>query len=105
MKGSLEAGMRIVAEDLLGRAQREVPRDEGTLAGSGSASVEVHGDRVVARVNFDTPYAKRQHEDVTLSHPKGGKAKYLEGPLTEMGPRYARAIGEVVKRGMPHGRP
>lgn len=104
MKGDLEVAMRIITEDLLGKAQREVPRDEGTLAGTGTAEVEVHGDKVVGRVSFSTPYAKRQHEETTWEHPKGGKAKYLEGPLTAEAPRMETIIGAIVKRGLQSGR-
>ena len=39
-------GMTEVTEDLLGRAMREAPVDEGTLRGSGTAAVFVDGRRV-----------------------------------------------------------
>jgi len=37
-------------------------------------------------VSYDTPYAVRQHEDLTLRHDPGRQAKYLEEPMqTERG--------------------
>lgn len=104
MKGDLQAAMRIVTEDLLGEAQRQVPRDEGTLAGTGTAEVEQHGSLVTGRVTFSTPYARKQHEDLTLNHPKGGKAKYLEEPLTSESARYTKVIADTIKRGLSNGR-
>ena len=41
-------GMIEVCEDLLGRAMREAPLDEGTLRGSGTTAIYVDGRRVSA---------------------------------------------------------
>lgn len=38
---------------------------------------------IVSKVTVDQPYAQRQHEELSWSHPRGGRAKYLEGPLLE----------------------
>jgi hypothetical protein len=110
-------GMIEVSEDLLGRAMRDAPLDEGTLRGSGTAAVYVDGQRVssagvkqigperhavaaepevaldigqsvVGIVGFNTVYALAQHERMDYEHPKGGKAKYLEDPLKQQGARY-----------------
>jgi hypothetical protein len=104
LQGDLESAVRIVTEDLVGEAQRQAPRDEGTLAGTGSGQVEVIGNRVTGRVTFDTPYAKRQHEELTWNHPKGGNAKYLEGPLTNNAAKYEAVIAAVIKRRLRAGR-
>jgi hypothetical protein len=47
---------------------------------------------------FNTPYALAQHERLDYHHPKGGKAKYLEGPLKENVGRYASRMGLRMKR-------
>lgn len=104
LKGSIEDAMRIAVEDLLGRAVRDAPVDEGTLRGSGAASVEVHGDTVIGRVTFGVPYARAQHEGIDFQHPKGGKAKYLEANLTAMVPRYKAAIAKAAARSIDRGR-
>lgn len=96
--------MRIAVEDLLGRAQRDAPVDEGTLRGSGVASVEVQGDEVIGKVTFGLPYARRQHEDQSYQHPKGGKAKYLESNLTAMAPRYKAALAKAAAKAIDRGR-
>lgn len=86
-----------VAEDLLGRAQRLAPVEEGTLRASGDVDVDDLGDTVVATVSFNTIYAARQHEELDWRHPKGGQAKYLEQPLRENASRYERAIALEVE--------
>jgi hypothetical protein len=40
-----------------------------------------NGQRVTMHVVVDQVYAHFQHEDMNLHHPRGGRAKYLEGPL------------------------
>lgn len=74
-------GLALAAEHVLGEARKIVPHEEGTLERSGTASVDP--DKLTAAVSFDTPYAVRQHEDLSLKHNAGRRAKYLEGPLTE----------------------
>lgn len=77
-------GLRKAAEHLLEVSRQLVPIEEGTLERSGVASVD--DGRLVAAVSYDTPYAVRQHEDLTLRHDPGRQAKYLEEPMqTERG--------------------
>jgi hypothetical protein len=77
-------GVGIAAEHLLGEARKLVPHEEGTLERSGVASVD-EGE-MKAAVSFDTPYAVRQHEELTWKHDEGRTAKYLETPAdTEQG--------------------
>ena len=52
---------------------------------------------VRAVISFNTAYAAYQHERTDLEHPRGGKAKYLEGPLTEHAPEMAAFIGARVR--------
>ena len=97
-KAAARVALQFVGEDLLGRAQREAPVDEGTLRGSGSVEVTERGDRLSVEVSFSTPYAARQHEEVTWQHPKGGKSKYLEDPLKEMSERYIATLAAAMKK-------
>lgn len=39
------------------------------------------GNEGAVYVSFNTPYARRQHEELGYNHPLGGKAKYLEDPF------------------------
>ena len=45
------------------------------------------------KVGFDTEYAVRIHEDLSLNHPNGGQAKYLEQPARE----FRREMMEIVR--------
>ncbi|MGI5178671.1 hypothetical protein ACQEVZ_20275 [Dactylosporangium sp. CA-152071] len=71
-------GLTAAAEHLLQVSRTQVPIEEGTLERSGTATVDAE-DRSAA-VAYDTVYATRQHEDMTLRHDGGRKAKYLEDP-------------------------
>lgn len=71
-------GLGLAAEHLLGEARKQVPLEEGTLERSGTPSVD--RGALKAAVSFDTPYAVRQHEEMTWKHDQDRKAKYLEDP-------------------------
>lgn len=47
-------------------------------------------------VVVDQVYARYQHEDLTLNHPRGGQAKYLETPLHTQHRRYLQGIADSV---------
>ena len=74
-------GARLAAEHLLGVSRDRVPIEEGTLERSGTVTVDEAN--AAAAVSYDTPYAVRQHEDMTLDHDAGRTAKYLEQPFEE----------------------
>lgn len=46
------------------------------------------GPAVKSTVTVNQPYAQDQHETLFYRHPKGGRAKYLEGPLFEGYPKW-----------------
>jgi len=91
-------GLGDAAEFLLEESQREVPFEEGTLAGSGTVTVD--RARGEAAISYDTPYAVRQHEDQALQHPNGRKAKFLERPMREKGPAAFEHVEASVRRVM-----
>ena len=51
-------------------------------------------------VSYDTPYAVRQHEDLTLRHDAGRKAKYLEDPMNEERQVIAGLIAAQIRRSL-----
>ena len=57
----------------------QVPLDQGPL--KNSCFVEVSDDGSEGVVGYDTPYAVVQHENMSFSHQRGRKAKYLEDPV------------------------
>lgn len=94
----LEA-LRVIADDLQGEAARRAPVEEGTLRGSGEVEIrELPGRRAEAIVSFSTPYAARQHEETSWAHPRGGQAKYLEGPLLERAGRYRGILAAAIRK-------
>lgn len=94
-------GSYVTAEQILTEAGNNVPRDTGTLARSGTISIDedisaiegysqaLAGAIKTAKkadakentkkvyISYNTPYAHRQHEDLQFKHTFGG-AKYLE---------------------------
>lgn len=54
-----------------------------------------YGD-LEGHVVVDQVYARLQHEDLTLNHPRGGQAKYLEQPLHTDHGRYLQNIADAV---------
>ena len=124
-----EAGLKALrtgAEAILTEAIDEAPIDTGTLRRSGTVTVgklpdsariyeaaesgnemkdafmEKIGKEKAVYISFNTPYARRQHEELGYQHPRGGKAKYLETPFNANKKKvikYAeRKIKEALKR-------
>jgi len=103
-----EAGLKALrtgAEAILTEAIDQAPIDTGTLRRSGTVTVgglpdgaqvfeaaeagnemkdafpDPVGKEKAVYISFNTPYARRQHEELGYEHPRGGKAKYLEDPF------------------------
>lgn len=99
IRNAAEAATREATEDLLARSVPLAPILEGVLRGSGHIEEgEISFDKIELLVVFATPYAAKQHEELDYEHPRGGQAKYLEQPLTQMAPRYAAFIAERIRR-------
>ena len=91
-------GLTVAMEYLLQVSRARVPLDEGTLERSGVASVDE--EALKGAVSFDTPYAVRQHEDMTAQHAPGRTAKYLEGPAMAEASTIGDLIAAEVRREM-----
>ncbi|MGW2497295.1 hypothetical protein ACWCV2_22700 [Streptomyces pseudogriseolus] len=91
-------GARLAAEHLLGVSRDRVPIEEGTLERSGTVTVDEAN--ATAAVSYDTPYAVRQHEDMTLDHDAGRTAKYLEQPFEEESATMQAIIAAQVRRAL-----
>lgn len=87
-------GLRAAAEFVLTEANKHVPHDDGTLERSGRADVNAEGTQ--AAISYDTPYAVRQHEDMSLKHPGKGQGKWLENTLTREGDTVTQIIGTAI---------
>lgn len=84
------------SEYLLSEANLSVPHEDGTLERSGQAS---NDGRTRAAVSYDTPYAVRQHEDMSLRHDGKGQAKWLENAMS----RSAKTVGQIIATALRKG--
>ncbi len=75
-KAKARAAMEKGLEFILDESNKIVPLDEDTLQKSGKVSM--HETEVKGSVFYNTPYAMRQHEELTWKHAPGRQAKYLE---------------------------
>jgi hypothetical protein len=82
MANASNKSLNKAANHLLNVSGEQGPHDEGTLQASGTVIEMSDGSFVVTYgLGPAAPYALRQHEDMTMSHQKGRKAKYLEDPM------------------------
>lgn len=122
-----EAGLKALrtgAEAILTEAIDEAPIDTGTLRRSGTVTVgkKADGGQVYAAaeagtemkdafpgkvgkekavyVSFNTPYARRQHEELGYYHPRGGNAKYLESPFNRNKSKVLKMADLQIKKAL-----
>ena len=81
IQAAAQAALVEVATEVLKRAQELAPVLDGKLKGSGRVEV----DDLEVRVVFRAPHAWLQHERLDYQHPKGGKDKYLESAVGDVG--------------------
>lgn len=94
------------AEAILTESLKEVPHATGTLARSAAVTDASREDAVY--ISYNTPYAVRQHEDLTLRHPDprnplstpGRKAKYLEDPFNRLKAKVVKLVRLRVKKAL-----
>lgn len=98
MREGASRGLLLAAEHVLQQSQELVPLDESPLMQSGTASVDPPS--LAAAISYDTPYAVKQHEDLSLRHAPGRTGKYLERPLNASRPEVAAIIAAQVRRAM-----
>ena len=96
---AVKAELTIEAELIMTDAkQNYVPVDLGPLRSSGHVlEPERRGKDVSVDLVFggpSAPYALRQHEDLSLQHPGGRSAKYLETPFNQAIPGMADRIAK-----------
>lgn len=122
-----EAGLKALrtgAEAILTEAIDEAPVDTGTLRRSGTVTVgalpdgeQVYeaaasgsdmkdafpgpkGKEKAVYISFNTPYARRQHEELDYNHPRGGKAKYLEDPFNRLKKKVVKMAELRIKKAL-----
>ena len=116
--------LRTGAEAILTEAIDEAPIDTGTLRRSGIVTVgglpdgaQVYeaaesgsdmkdafpgpeGKEKAVYISFNTPYARRQHEELGYEHPRGGKAKYLEDPFNRNKEKVIKYADKQIRKAL-----
>lgn len=104
-----QVGMKTLhegAEAILTESLKEVPHATGTLQRSATVTDVPREDAVY--ISYNTPYALKQHEDLTLRHPDprnplstpGRKAKYLEDPFNRLKDKVVKLARLRVKKAL-----
>ncbi len=91
-------GLKLAAEHVLTETNKVVPLEEDTLMRSGTPSVD--STSMTAAVSYDTPYAVRQHEELTYRHAPGRKAKYLEETMAEQDENWRAIVAAAIRRAL-----
>lgn len=94
--GASMEGMADAMEHVLGVATDHVPHEYGDLQNSGKATTDK--DSRMGAVSFDSPYAVRQHEELTWRHNAGRTAKYLENAVNSERDNVAKLIAGAARR-------
>lgn len=116
--------LRTGGESILTEAIDETPVDTGTLRRSGTVTVgglpdgarvfeaaeagnemkdafpDPVGKEKAVYISFNTPYARRQHEELDYEHPRGGKAKYLEDPFNRLKKKVVKMSALRIKKAL-----
>lgn len=97
MKEGAEEGLRLAGEHVLNVSNSQVPHEEGDLERSGTVSDVDPADNTIT-IAYDTPYAVRQHEDLSYKHDAGRNAKYLENAVNSEKAVVGRIIGFSMQK-------
>ncbi|QJD53962.1 hypothetical protein SEA_GALACTICA_14 [Streptomyces phage Galactica] len=89
-------GLQLALEHVLAESNKLVPLEEGTLQRSGTISIDPAN--LVGTVSYDTPYAVRQHEEMSWRHAPGRQAKYLETAVNTSRQECARIMQAELRR-------
>lgn len=100
-------GLFDIARAVLEQAERNLPvgdpRVDPDPARSLKTSGKITADGAGFIIEFEGPYAAKQHEDQRLNHPRGGGPKYLERALLEVMPAAEGVVASQVRARMASG--
>jgi len=80
----------------LAESNKMIPLEEGTLMRSGTTSLDEA--TLTGTISYDTPYAVRQHEELTWRHAPGRQAKYLETAVNATRQECLRIMQSELRR-------
>lgn len=95
-KARAARGLQLALEHVLAESNKLVPLEEGTLLRSGHVSMDA--SVLTGTVSYDTPYAVRQHEELSWRHAPGRQAKYLETAVNASRDECARIMQAEMRR-------
>jgi hypothetical protein len=88
-----ERGLDLALEYLLGEANQTAPIEEDTMIRSGTTARK----GLKGNVHYDSPYAARQHEEMTWAHDEGRRAKWLELTFNEEIPAVKEILAKAIR--------
>jgi len=91
------------ADDLKPKIEEQTPIDSGAMVGTlrrgkdqGDVYLAMGGKEVEVETDYNIKktqnYTIRQHEDLTLNHPGGGNAKFMERPFWKQYPQWKQRL-------------
>lgn len=80
----------------MAESNKIIPLEEGTLMRSGQTSIDEGA--LTGTVSYGTPYAVRQHEEMTWRHAPGRQAKYLETAVNTSRDECLRIMQSELRR-------
>lgn len=80
----------------MAESNKIIPLEEGTLMRSGQTSIDEAN--LTGTVSYGTPYAVRQHEEMTWRHAPGRQAKYLETAVNASRQECLRIMQSELRR-------
>jgi len=96
------------ADELKPEIEEQTPMDSGAMVSTlrrgkdqGNVYLAMGGKEVEVATDYNIKktqnYTIRQHEDLTLNHPGGGNAKFMERPFLEAIPGLAGKVATIIK--------
>lgn len=96
--GAVE-GLAKAAGHILTEATKTVPIEEGIMSGDGNTSVDAASLKATVYYEGESnPYVVKQHEDMSLRHDPGRRAKWLELAAQEEAGTVERIIAEEIRK-------
>jgi hypothetical protein len=97
VRAAQKVGLRNAGEHILNKSNAQAPIEDGDLIRSGAVS-DISDDTV--GISYDTPYAVRQHEDLSYRHDPGRNAKFLSNACKSESATAGKIVGTAIKRAM-----
>lgn len=88
-------GLLVGGEHVLGVSNAQAPIEDGDMIRTGAVSQDGATKRTA--ISYDTPYAPRQHEDMSLQHDAGRNAKFLERAMMSERDKVIQIIATTAK--------